>query len=169
MTHHSDSGLLGALLEAWNRNNTILMNLLHVLPEGGLEAKATPGSPSIAELLTHIRFIRICTVYENDPEFARRHAELALQDEDEWLDERDPVRLAQMLQDSAGVVRDAVKGWVEAGRGRVGDYAHPVLLLQHLLWHEGYHVGQMKLALKITGRPLSDQEAGPATWNVWRH
>jgi hypothetical protein len=26
-------------------------------------------------------------------------------------------------------------------------YDHPILLLQHMLWHEGYHHGQMKLAL----------------------
>lgn len=168
MTQDTESGLLGALLDAWDRNNTIVVNLLQALPEGGLEARATAGSPSIAELLTHIRFIRICTVYENDPEFARTHPELAPRDEDEWLDERDPLRLTRLLQESAPVVRDAVKGWIETGRSEIGEYAHPVLLLQHLLWHEGYHVGQMKLALKAAGRPMSDQAAGPATWEVWR-
>jgi uncharacterized damage-inducible protein DinB len=168
MTQNTESSLLGALLEAWDRSNTIVINLLRALPEGGLEARATPGSPSIAELLTHIRFIRICTVYENDAEFARTHPELALKDEDEWLDERDPLQLTQMLQESAHVVRDAVKSWIETGRSVIGDYTHPVLLLQHLLWHEGYHVGQMKLALKVAGRPMSDQAAGPATWGVWR-
>jgi uncharacterized damage-inducible protein DinB len=46
-------------------------------------------------------------------------------------------------------------------------YDHPILLLQHMLWHEGYHHGQMKLALKVAGRPLPDKEAGPLTWRVW--
>ncbi len=32
---------------------------------------------------------------------------------------------------------------------------------------EGYHHGQIKLALKLTGRPLTDEEAGPLTWDVW--
>jgi hypothetical protein len=36
-----------------------------------------------------------------------------------------------------------------------------------MLWHEGYHHGQMKLALKVGGRPLTDDEAGPVTWDVW--
>jgi uncharacterized damage-inducible protein DinB len=49
------------------------------------------------------------------------------------------------------------------------DYDHPVLLLQHLLWHEGYHVGQVMLALKAMGCPMADQEAEPLIWNVWRH
>jgi hypothetical protein len=26
-------------------------------------------------------------------------------------------------------------------------YDHPILLLQHMLWHEGYHHGQISLAL----------------------
>ena len=46
-------------------------------------------------------------------------------------------------------------------------YDHPILLLQHMIWHEGYHHGQIKLALKATGRPLTDQEAGRVTWQVW--
>jgi hypothetical protein len=37
-----------------------------------------------------------------------------------------------------------------------------------LIFHEGYHHGQIKLALKAAGRPLSDQDAGPLTWDVWR-
>jgi hypothetical protein len=46
-------------------------------------------------------------------------------------------------------------------------YDHPILLLQHMLWHEGYRHGQIKLALKIAGHPISDKEAGPGTWGVW--
>jgi len=30
-------------------------------------------------------------------------------------------------------------------------YDHPLLYLQHMIWHEGYHHGQIKLALKVMG------------------
>ncbi len=40
-------------------------------------------------------------------------------------------------------------------------------MLQHMLWHEGYHHGQIKLTLKATGRPITDEKAGPLTWDVW--
>ena len=46
-------------------------------------------------------------------------------------------------------------------------YDHPILLLQHMIWHEGYHHGQMKLALKVAGLPMTDEEVGPVTWDVW--
>src|SRR5206468_13130120 len=98
------------LLDSWDRNNTILLNLLRALPEGGLEARAMEGSPSIAELFTHIHFVRLVFVFEDAPEFAKDLPE------EEWLVERDHGRLAQMLNDSAKAVRDAVKSRVEAGR-----------------------------------------------------
>jgi uncharacterized damage-inducible protein DinB len=156
-----DQTLLEALLDSWDRNNTILVNLLRALPEHGLEAKAMEGGPSIAELFTHIHFVRLVFVSEDAPEFA---GELP---KEEWVAERDPVRIAQLLNDSAKAVRDAVKGRVDAGRDMDLHYDHPILLLQHMVWHEGYHHGQIKLALKLTGRPMSDEVAGPATWDVW--
>ena len=36
-----------------------------------------------------------------------------------------------------------------------------------MIWHEGYHHGQMKLALKAVAHPMNDEEAGPVTWGVW--
>jgi uncharacterized damage-inducible protein DinB len=156
-----DQRLLEVLLDSWDRNNTILLNLLRALPEGGLEARAMEGSPAVAELFAHIHYVRLVFVFEDAPEFAGKLPE------DEWVVERDAGRIAQMLNESARAVRDAVKGRVETGRDMDLHYDHPILLLQHMLWHEGYHHGQMKLALKAAGRPMADKEAGPVTWGVW--
>ena len=119
------------------------------------------GSPSIAELFTHIHFVRLVFVFEDAPEFAR---ELPTQ---EWVVERDPGRIALMRNDSAKAVRDAVKSGVEADRDMNLHYDHPILLLQHMIWHEGYHHGQIKLALKVAGYPITDEVAGPITWGIW--
>ena len=161
MLRRHNQSLLEALLDSWDRNNTILLNLLRALPEGGLEARVMAGSPSVAELFTHIHYVRLVFISEDAPEFSR---DLPAQ---EWVDERDPGRIAHMLNDSAQAVRDAVKGRVEAGQDMDLHYDHPILLLQHMIWHEGYHHGQIKLALKLTGRPLTNEEIGPGTWRVW--
>jgi hypothetical protein len=68
------------------------------------------GSQSVAELFTHIHYVRLVFVFEDAPEFARKLPE------EEWLSERDADRIAQMLNESAKAVRDAVKSRVEAGR-----------------------------------------------------
>ena len=95
--------LLQALLDSWDRNNTILVNLLDAVPEGGLEVRATKDSPSVAQLFMHIHYVRLVFVLEDAPEFARKMPE------GEWRSERDRGRLAEMLNDSAQAVRDAVK------------------------------------------------------------
>ena len=153
--------LLEALLDAWDRNNTILINLIRALPEGGLETRAASDGPSVAQLLSHAHAVRLFLVAEDAPEFAA-----ALPD-DEWAEERDGERLAQMLEGSAKAVRDAVGGRMASDRPMDLHYDHPILMLQHLVWHEGYHHGQIKLALKLAGRPISDDAIGPGTWGVW--
>jgi uncharacterized damage-inducible protein DinB len=156
-----DQRLLEALLDSWDRNNAILLNLLRALPEGGLKARVMEGSPSVAEMFTHIHFVRLVFVFEDAPEFAGNLPE------EEWVAALDRGRIAEMLNESAKAVRDAVKSRVEAGREMNLHYDHPILLLQHMVWHEGYHHGQIKLALKVAGRSVSNQEAGPVTWRVW--
>ncbi len=158
---HSDQDLLHALLDSWDRNNIILTNLLRALPDGGLEARVAQGSPSVAELFTHIHYVRLVFVLEDAPEFSREMAK------DEWTAERDRARIAEMLFDSAKAVRGAVHDRVKMGQEMKIHYDHPILFLQHMIWHEGYHHGQIKLALKAAGLPLSDEQAGPLTWGVW--
>ena len=157
------TGLLEALLDSWDRSNLILLNLLNILPDGALRVTAIAGSPTVAQLFTHMHYVRLVFVYDDAPEF--KHD---LPDQ-EWVDERDSTRIATMLTDSARAVRDAVKGRLVDARAMNQHYDHPILLLQHMIWHEGYHHGQIKLALKATGRALSDEKAGTATWDVWMH
>lgn len=161
MSNTPDQLLLNTLLDSWDRSNTILINLLRAIPEGALETRVMEGSPSVAELFAHIHYVRLVFVSEDAPEFARK-----LPDE-EWNIERDRGRIAEMLKESAKAVREAVKDRVESGQEMKLHYDYPILLLQHMLWHEGYHHGQIKLALKLAGHPISDKEAGPVTWGVW--
>jgi len=161
MSNAADQQLLEVLLDSWDRNNAILLNLLRALPPGGLGARTMDGSPSVAQMFTHIHYVRLIFVSEDAPEFAKKLPE------EEWAAECELDRIAQMLNESAKAVRDAVKGRVEAGREMDLHYEHPMLLLQHMIWHEGYHHGQIKLALKASGCPIPDEQAGPVTWSVW--
>ena len=153
--------LLKALLDSWERNNTILVNLLRAIPKDALGTRAMESSPSVGELFGHIHYVRLVFISEDVPELA-----VAVPSE-EWVADPDPDRMAQLLNDSAKAVRDAVKSRVEARQDMDTHYDHPILLLQHMIWHEGYHHGQIKLLLKLSGQPMSNEEAGPLTWRVW--
>ena len=157
----ADQSLLEALLDSWDRNNTILNNLLRAIPESALDLTPSDGSPSILRLFRHIHGTRLFFVSEDAPEFALQRPDA------EAMRERNPRRIAEMLNESAKAVRDAVKSRVESGRGMNVRYDHPNLMLQHQIWHEGYHHGQIKLTLKLAKQALADEEIGPVTWDVW--
>ena len=154
--------LLDAVLDAWDRNQAIMLNLLRALPPGGLDVAATSGGAAIGQQFAHICHERLISVFEEAPEHARAVPA------EEWPVERDPDRLAAMLTESAASVRAAVHGRVASGRSLDRHYDHPILMLQLLLWHEAYHHGQIKLTLKLAGQPIDDDVAGPLTWDVWR-
>lgn len=162
MSDRRDPDLLDTLLDSWERSNTILLNLLRALPEGGLSVKAMEASPTVSEMLTHIHHERMVSVFEEAPEFAGEVPDK------EWMVEPDRIRIEQLLVESARRVKDAVRSRVIAGRSMNQNFDHPILLLQLLIFHEAYHHGQIKLALKLAGLILDDETAGPLTWDVWR-
>lgn len=162
MTHEAPDQLLGAALSAWDCHNAVMLNLLRALPDGGLDARAGAGSPTVAEMFTHMHHERMVSVEENAPECAGAVADR------EWVHEDDRDVIARMLEDSASRVRSAVERRILAGRPLDRDYPHPIQYLMFLIFHEGYHHGQIKLALKAAGLPLADAVAGPLTWRVWR-
>ena len=107
--------VLDALLDSWARNNTILLNLLRVLPAAGLEARVAADSPSVAEMFAHIHYVRMVFVSEDAPEFS---AEIP---QHEWTNEHDPNRIAQLLSESAKAVQDAVKGRLARARKQLQE------------------------------------------------
>ena len=151
-----------AILDSWDRNNRILLNLLRAIPDGGLQARAMEGSPSVSEMFTHMNHERMISVFEEAPEFAGKVPEK------EWIIEPNRDRIAEMLIESGNRVRDAVKSRLETGKNLNLNYDHPILLVQLLIFHEAYHHGQIKLALKVSGSSVDDDQAGPLTWDIWR-
>lgn len=161
MTATVDSDLFEALLDSWDWNNRILVNLLRAIPAGALAAKALDNSQSIGAMFAHMHFVRLAFVSEDAPEHAQPMPEK------EWILEQSVDGLARLLDESAKVVRNAVRGRWVAGRPMNVHYDHPILFLQHMIWHEGYHHGQIKLALKAAGHALEDKQIGALTWRVW--
>jgi uncharacterized damage-inducible protein DinB len=161
MSNPPEQDLLEAVLDSWDRNNRILVNLLNAVPETGLEVRAMNDSPSVGELFGHIHYVRLVFLSEDAPEFATEVPD------DEWKSDANRKLMTQKLNDSAKVVRNAVKSKVETGQDMKLHFDHPILFLQHMIWHEGYHHGQIKLALKMAGLPLTNEVAGPISWRVW--
>lgn len=154
--------VLDAVLDGWERHNRALLNLIRAIPAGGLAAQAMPTSPSVGAMCTHMHHERIVSLQENAPEFA---GEVPA---NEWAPETEVARIVAQLDDSCVRVREAVRSRVMAGRALDLDFAHPVQLIAFLTFHEGYHHGQIKLALKAAGATVPDEVIGRQVWDVWR-
>ncbi len=161
MLSETDATLLDLLLDSWDRNHRILTNLLRALPSGALAHRALPDSPTVSELFTHMHFVRVIFLSEDAPDLAIEVPER------EWVKELEVDRLAEELGRSAAAVRNAVRTLIASGRQTKVHYDHPLLFLQHMIWHEGYHHGQIKLALKAAGQAFDDDGIGGITWDVW--
>jgi uncharacterized damage-inducible protein DinB len=161
MSNGQHDVLLEAILDSWDRNNTILVNLLRMIPDGALDLRAAPTSPSIGGMFMHMHYCRLVFVEEDAPE------EAIPVPAGEWRSEGNRDQLAQWLDESARVVRAAVVSRLASGRAMDMHYDHPILLLQHMIWHEGYHHGQIKLTLKLAGQPVPDADVGRVTWRIW--
>lgn len=157
----SAEALLEVLLDSWDRNHRITVNLLRAVPPGAFELRAAEGSPTIAGLFAHMHYCRLVFVHEDAPEHARPVPTA------EWRTSADAAVLEAALHESAAAMREAVRGRLLANRPFDRHYDHPLLMLQHFIWHEGYHHGQIKLALKLAGQAFDDEAIGPLTWDVW--
>lgn len=158
----TSTALLDALLDCWERNHRVLMNLVGALPLGGLDARAAADSPSVSQMLMHLHHERMVSLTEEAPEFA---GQVPAQ---EWASQSDPQQIQMLLAESAQRVGDAVRSRIESGQMTDLHYDHPLLFLQLMMFHDAYHHGQIKLALKLSGCALDDDIAGPLTWDVWR-
>lgn len=155
------TSLLDALMDSWRRNHLIVVNLLRALDDGDLDLRASPDSPTVAQLFMHMHYCRLVFIAEDVPEVPVQVPQ------GEWRTERDRARMEAMLDESAAAMHQAVVTRLRSGRPMDRHYDHPILMLQHFIWHEGYHHGQIKVALKAAGRPFDDEAIGQRTWDVW--
>ena len=102
MSSPQDQRLLEALLDSWDRNNTILVNLLRTLPDGELEAWSMEGSPRSRSCSSTSTTYGSCSS-SGCPRTRQRPAQGRVGRQ------RDPDRIARMLNDSSREVRDAVR------------------------------------------------------------
>lgn len=154
--------LLDAILETWARSNTILLNLLQMIPAEALSARAAPDSPTVAQMFHHLHHERMISILEEAPEHA------GTVPSEEWPADENSHRIRALLVDSGERVATAIRGRIEANEDLDRNFTHPLLLLQLLMFHDAYHHGQIKLALKLSGHPIDDEKAGELTWDTWR-
>lgn len=157
-----------ALLESWRRQCQIVQNITLLVTPQTLSAAAAPGESSVAGHLAHIHSVRrywhMKAAHLEEPV----GPSLFTVSGDDWVPSHDIAEIQTRLYESERLVGDWVKAQLEAGAPPIGHYDHPVLYLQHIVWHEGWHCGAILLALRLNGVEPSEEWECEKIWDLWR-
>jgi uncharacterized damage-inducible protein DinB len=159
--------MLEAILESWDRQAQIVDNIAGIVTPELMGAKSREGEFSIGEHLCHIHGTRRWWIKEIDPKYLEGSASLYTEvSEDDYIASEDLELIRQRLKESAASVRQAMLDLLPDGKA--GPYDHPLFYLQHMIWHEGWHVGAIFHAFRANGQEITEDWEEPNVWGLWR-
>lgn len=160
--------LTPVLLESWQRVNTILLKIVDSLTPEQLELKVGEDEMNIAEHLAHINQTRKFWLSRVSPPSVEG-VEILWEkiSENDYKAERDTARIKRILTDTSNRLVSGLTEQLQDPQP-VGGYDHPIFFLQHMVWHEGWHVSSIMYALRSHGHEASDEWEEANLWGVWR-
>ncbi len=156
---------LESVMESWHRQSSIVANLAERVTEEDLALAPAEGEPDIAYHLCHINGVRRFWLGKAAAPFREQTENLF--DPAGEIPCRDVVRIRTQLARSGQAVADGFRHFVERGSDDP-SYAHPMHFLQHMLWHDGWHVGLIMLALRRGGKEPPEEWEEENIWGIWR-
>jgi len=155
-----------ALLDSWDRQCRIVTAVASRIDESNRGLKPSEDGWPLDKQLAHIHLVRRYFLSQLSPE---RAAALGKTFVDGWetpISDLDAIKAN--LAESGAAIREAVGESLANGVGPAGWYDNPVLYLQHMVWHEGWHVGLIYLALRLGGQEPAEEWDEANVWGEWR-
>jgi len=157
-----------ALLESWDRQSKILSNVAEYVQPEWISDRVGPEEMSIGEHLCHIHGTRRYWLSQIDEGLISSFSSLYTKSGDEYIASTDLTNIRNRLQESSSAIRNAVADRLNQQES-VGPYDHIVLFLQHMIWHEGWHVSSIMYALRAGGHEPTEEWEDPNVWGLWRN
>ena len=156
-----------ALLDSWDRQCRIVDAVMTRIDESNKHIKPSEDGMALDEQLAHMHNTRKYFLKNIAPEFATPLGRSYI--DDKGTPVQDLEELKAMVRASGVAVREATAELLEKnGVAKVGFYDNPVLYLQHMVWHEGWHVGLIFLALRLAGQEPPEEWEEEKVWGEWR-
>lgn len=159
-----------ALLDSWDRQCQIVEAVASLVNEGNRHLKPSEDGRALDAQLAHMHNTRKFWLKMVAPQYAeplgRSYAD------DQGTPIADLELLKSCLRGSGTAIKEAVREGLANGGGPLAGphatYDNPVLLLQHMLWHDGWHIGLIFLALRTNGQEPPEEWEEPNVWGKWR-
>lgn len=158
-----------ALLDSWDRQGRIVTAVASLVDEANRHVKPSADGMTLDGQLAHMHSVRKYFLSQVAPEHAAGLTSAYADDQGTPLKDLDAIKAC--LKASEAAVRDAVRDGMQKGGPMAGGnvvYDNPVLFLQHMVWHDGWHVGLIFLALRLNGQEPPEEWEEPNVWGLWR-
>ncbi|MEI8281126.1 MAG: DinB family protein [Armatimonadota bacterium] len=155
-----------AILDSWDRQCRIVNAVAGQINETNANALPSADGWPISRHLAHMHNTRKYFLGQFDQELADSLGNVFPNGWDAPITDLDAIRT--MLVESGVAVRTVVRKALEEGNEKVGFYDNAILYLQHMVWHEGWHVGLIFLALRLAGQEPSEEWEEEKVWGEWR-
>ena len=158
-----------ALLDSWDRQCRIVDAVATLIDEDNRHFKPSDDGMTLDRQLAHMHGVRRFFLSQVAPEFAANLVSASADAEGTPLADLDAIKAC--LKASEKAVREAVRESLKKDDPMAGSnvvYDNPVLFLQHMVWHDGWHVGLIFLALRLNGQEPPEEWEEPNVWGQWR-
>ena len=162
----SSMELVDMLLDSWDRQCRIVEKVAEKVDDSNRHLQPSADGWPLDHQLAHMHSVRHYFLKNVDP---ARGNKLASSFTDGWTTPiSDLDQIKKLLAESGIAVRESVKEALEKGVEKFGWYDNPVLFLQHMVWHEGWHVGMIFLGLRLGGQEPAEEWEEANVWGEWR-
>ncbi len=159
--------LIPALLDSWDRQCRIVTAVASRVNETNRKMKPSEDGWPLDYQLAHMHQVRHYWLSQLSPNHV---SGMANGFTGGWgsppIEDLDEIRA--LLDQSAKAIRDGVQHALESDALPAGGYDHPILFLQHMIWHEGWHVGLIFLGLRLGGQEPPEEWEEANVWGEWR-
>lgn len=133
-----------------------------------LDFKLGEDEWTMAHQLAHVNHTRrywLSTVTgENNPAVVS----LYRKEGEDYIPSHDVDQIRAALKASAAALESFFAESLAHPDRPIKQYEHPVMFVEHMIWHEGYHYGVMNLALRLAGSEPSEEWEEKHVWELWR-
>ncbi|MFY9235220.1 MAG: DinB family protein [Fimbriimonadaceae bacterium] len=161
--------VIEALLESWDRQCRIVEAVASLVTDENRHVKPSEGGMTLDGQLAHMHSVRKFFLSQVAPEHAAGLVSSYADSEGTPIGDLDAIK--SNLKASGTAVREAVREGLAKGGPMTSEhvtYDTPVLLMQHMVWHDGWHVGLIFLALRLNGQEPPEEWEEPNVWGQWR-
>ena len=153
-------------VESWRRQCACLNDLAGLVTEDVANLKPSDDGMPLSEQLCHTQVVRLewfSRVSGTEPELSWLYTKQG----ETWVASTDLEEIRRQLKLSGELIEQWLTTALPEGKPS-GGYDHPAFFLQHMIWHEGWHIGLIMLGLRLAGKAPTDEWEEEHLWGRWR-